>query len=93
MLKVVIVMLSGIAAGTLFRRRVIRFIPKVISVLIWVLLFFLGVEVGLDPRIIGNFRDLGAEALILTFAGLAGSMMMAWLLWKRVSRGVHGDEE
>lgn len=82
-------MLSGIAAGTLFRRRPIRFIPKVISVLIWALLFFLGVEVGSDPRIIGNFKDLGAEALVLTLAGLAGSMMMAWLLWKAVSREKH----
>lgn len=89
MLKVVIIMLSGIAAGTLFRRRPIRFIPKVISVLIWALLFFLGVEVGSDPRIIGNFKDLGAEALVLTLAGLAGSMMMAWLLWKAVSREKH----
>ena len=89
MLKVVIIMLSGIAAGTLFRRRPVRFIPKVISVLIWALLFFLGVEVGSDPRIIGNFKDLGAEALVLTLAGLAGSMMMAWLLWKAVSREKH----
>ena len=89
MLKVVIIMLSGIAAGTLFRSRPVRFIPKVISVLIWVLLFSLGVEVGSDPRIIGNFKDLGAEALVLTLAGLAGSMMMAWLLWKSVSREKH----
>lgn len=89
MLKVVIIMLSGIAAGTLFRRRPVRFIPKVISALIWALLFFLGVEAGSDPRIIGNFKDLGAEALVLTLAGLAGSMMMAWLLWKAVSREKH----
>ena len=88
-MKVVIIMLSGIAAGTLFRRRPVRFIPKVISALIWALLFFLGVEAGSDPRIIGNFKDLGAEALVLTLAGLAGSMMMAWLLWKAVSREKH----
>ena len=93
MLRVVIVMLSGIAAGTLFRHRPIRFIPKVISVLIWVLLFFLGVEVGSDPKIIGNLKDLGTEALTLTSAGLAGSMAMAWLLWKKVSRRIRSDEE
>ena len=93
MLRIVIVMLSGITVGILLRRRPIRFISKVITVLIWILLFFLGVEVGTDPRIIGNLKGLGIDALVLTVSGLAGSMAMACGLWRFVSRDVQSDEE
>ena len=93
MLRIIIVMLSGITVGILLRRRPIRFISKVITVLIWILLFFLGVEVGTNPRIMGNFKDLGIEALVLTVSGLAGSMAMAWWLWRVVTRKVPVDEE
>ena len=93
MLRIVIVMLSGITVGIIFRRRPIRFISKVITVLIWILLFFLGVEVGTDPRVIGSLKSLGIEALVLTVSGMAGSMAMAWGLWRFVSREVRNDEE
>ena len=93
MLRVVIVMLSGVVVGILFRRRPIRFISKVITLLIWVLLFLLGVEVGGNPRIMGSLQSLGVNAFILTLSGLAGSMAMAWGLWKVVSRGDRSDEE
>ena len=93
MLRIVIVMLSGITVGIIFRRRPIRFISKVITVLIWILLFFLGVEVGTDPRIIGSVKSLGLEALVLTVSGLAGSMAMAWVLWKIISREIRSYEE
>ena len=86
-------MLSGVAVGIAFRRNPIRFISKVITVLIWVLLFLLGVEVGGNPLIMGSMNDLGMEALILTLAGLSGSMAMAWGLWRIVSRGDRSDEE
>ena len=86
-------MLSGVAVGLAFRRNPIRFISKIITVLIWVLLFLLGVEVGGNPLIMGSMHDLGMEALILTLAGLSGSMAMAWGLWRIVSRGDRSDEE
>ena len=93
MLRIVIVMLSGITVGAIFRRRPLRFISKIITVLIWILLFFLGVDVGTDPRIIESLKNLGAEALVLTVSGLAGSMAMAWGLWRLVSREFRNYEE
>lgn len=93
MLIVVIVMLTGVAVGILFRRNPIRSISKIITVLIWVLLFLLGVEVGGNPRVMGSMQSLGMDALVLTLAGLAGSMAMAWGLWRIVSRGDRSDEE
>ena len=93
MLKIVIVMLSGIALGVTLRHVPIRFVSKLMVVLIWLLLFFLGVEVGSDQSIIGSLQGLGIEAFILTVSGLAGSMAMAYGLWRLVSKKGQQDEE
>ncbi len=93
MLRIVAVMLSGIAAGVILRRRSMRFLSKLIMVLVWALLFLIGVEVGSDPMVIRHLDDLGLEALILTVGGLSGSMLAAWLLWRSVSRKRPYDEE
>ena len=86
MLTVVVIMFCGIAVGYLLRKRNIRFISRIITVLIWLLLFLLGIEVGSNPRIIGGLQTLGLEALLLTIGGSPGTILFSWLLWKYVSR-------
>ena len=44
MFKIILIMASGILAGWLLRRRNLRLLGRIISVLIWLLLFLLGVE-------------------------------------------------
>ena len=80
-------MLCGIAVGRLLRGRQPGFVSHIITVLIWALLFLLGVEVGANPKIISGLQTLGLEALILTIGGSIGSVFAAWLLWKQVSKG------
>ena len=55
---------------------------KVITVLIWLLLFLLGVEVGGNEQIIKALPTLGVEALLLSVAGTLGCCVLAWALWK-----------
>lgn len=86
MLVVVVIMLCGIAVGYLFRKRNTRFIHHVITVLIWLLLFLLGIEVGSNPHIVKGIQTLGLEAILLTFGGAIGTIIFSWLLWKYVSR-------
>jgi len=86
MLKVVVIMLSGVAAGLLFRKHRMPWIQKIITVLIWLLLFSLGLEVGSDKRIIDGFFALGLEAFFLMIGGAVGSVVLAWLLWRWVSK-------
>lgn len=62
------------------------FIGRVITALIWVLLFLLGIEVGANPRIINGLQTLGLEAIVLTIAGSLGSAIFAWALWRYVCR-------
>ncbi len=82
MLKVVAIMLSGMAVGFLLRKRRLRVVPHAVTVLIWLLLFFLGVEVGENPQVINGIRDLGLEALWLSLTGIAGTILFSWALWR-----------
>ena len=86
MLIVVMIMLCGIAVGYLLRNWDTRFISHVITALIWLLLFLLGIEVGSNPRIVMGMQTLGIEALLLTIGGSIGTILFSWLMWKYVSR-------
>ena len=79
-------MLCGIAVGYLLRNWDTRFISHVITALIWLLLFLLGIEVGSNPRIVMGMQTLGIEAMLLTIGGAVGTTLCAWLLWIYVSR-------
>ena len=79
-------MLCGIAVGYMLRNKNMRIVSRIITVLIWLLLFLLGIEVGSNPRIVMGMQTLGIEALLLTIGGSIGTTLCAWLLWKYVSR-------
>ena len=91
MLKFVAIILSGVAVGFLLRKRQLRVVPHLVTVLIWLLLFFLGVEVGENPKVIEGIFTLGVEALWLSLAGLAGTVAFSWALWRWVSKRKGGD--
>ncbi len=86
MFKVLALMILGIGVGYIFRKRNLSFISKVITVLIWILLFVLGLEVGSNPQIVSNLGKLGLDALIITVGALLGSIILAALLWKFVNK-------
>lgn len=84
MFTIIAFMFGGIAVGWLMRRRRLPQVSRVITVLIWVLLLCLGVEVGMNPQVIGRLGDLGVEALIVCLGGTVGSVLLAWALWRLI---------
>lgn len=86
MLQIILIMAAGIATGWLLRRRSFKFINTLLIVLVWALLFFLGVEAGENQAVIDGIKNLGMEALLLALAGTAGSIALAWVLWKLIRR-------
>lgn len=86
MFTVILFMLSGILAGFLLRRRRLGAVHRLITVLIWVLLFLLGVEVGGNERIVRGLHTLGLEALAIGAATTLGSVLAAWGLWRWANR-------
>jgi len=77
-------MISGIGVGYLLRLRKLRFIHRLVLVLIWLLLFLLGLEVGANEMVIREFGSLGFEAFLLAVGGTLGSVIFAWFLWLTV---------
>ena len=88
MLVIFAVIIGGIATGRLLIGRRLAFVPRLITVIIWALLFLLGVEVGSDPAVVGSLATLGGAALAIFALSVA-----AWLLWRRIrGRAVPADD-
>ncbi len=91
MFTIIGLMLTGMLVGYLLRRRDLAFIHKVITLLIWILLFILGIEVGGNERIVKGLHTIGLEAIILTVGGTLGSVIAAWALWKTLYKRKGGQ--
>lgn len=79
-------MLSGILFGYLFKKKKITWISRVITLLIWVLLFLLGIDVGSNQAIMSGLHTIGLEALVITVGAVLGSVVGARLLWKWINK-------
>ena len=77
-------MFVGIVGGYLFRSRKIPFQNGLILTLIWVLLFLLGLEVGMNDNVVRKFASLGLEAAVIAIAATLGSVFAAKLLWRSI---------
>ena len=81
MFTIIGIMLTGMLLGFLLRKRELSGIHKVITVLIWLLLFLLGIDVGGNQEIINGLHTIGMEAIAITLAAVAGSVTAARTLW------------
>ena len=68
MFTIIGLMLTGMLLGFLLRKQKLSGIHKVITVLIWLLLFLLGIDVGGNQKIINGLHTMG-------------SVTAAWALW------------
>lgn len=75
------IMLTGMLLGYLLRSKRLSWIHKIITLLIWILLFLLGIDVGGNESIIKGLHTLGLEAVVITVAAVIGSTLCAWGLW------------
>lgn len=81
MFTIIGLMLFGILTGFLLRKYNLSGCGKIITLLIWGLLFLLGIEVGSNKQIIESIATLGIKAFILTIAAVLGSCFTAYILW------------
>ena len=82
MFTIIGLMLTGMLLGYLLRKRDLKKIHQIITLLIWLLLFILGIEVGSNEQIVKGLHTIGLEAVILTLGGTLGSIIAAWALWR-----------
>lgn len=69
-----------------------RWQGRIVTWLIWLLLFLLGIEVGSNEMIVRSLPTLGVEALLLSTAATLGCCVLAWALW-RVSKNHTAQEK
>jgi len=83
MFTVVIIMAAGMLAGYLLRKhkKLISLSEKLVMWAIYLLLFLLGVAIGLNDQILERFADLGLLAMAVTIGGVAGSIFMGWIVF------------
>lgn len=81
MFTIIGLMLTGMLLGFLLRKQKLSGIHKIITVLIWLLLFLLGIDVGGNQEIINGLHTIGMEAIVITLAAVLGSVTAAWALW------------
>lgn len=91
MFTVIGFMFMGMLLGFLLRKQKLAGIHRAITVLIWLLLFLLGIDVGGNQDIIRGLHTIGMEAFALTLAAVAGSVAAAWALWRLLYK--RGKEE
>ena len=86
MLVIFAVIIGGIITGRLLSSWRLVFVSRMITVIIWLLLFLLGLEVGSDPTVVGGMATLGRTAFVIFACSVAGRICMSWLLWRCVRR-------
>jgi uncharacterized membrane protein YbjE (DUF340 family) len=76
-------MILGMAAGYMLRKfkKLYNRLDKTVSYIIYLLLFLLGLSVGQNRMIINSFHIIGLKALLISAASVAGSILLAALVF------------
>lgn len=86
MLTVVICMLCGVLFGIFLRKKRLKHLNTVILILIWILLFLLGYEIGSNNQVIRQSGKILWKAFLIATAGTLGSIIAAKLIGKRIDK-------
>lgn len=81
---VLFIMMLGMLCGYLLRenKKVLQISDKLTSIAIYMLLFVLGIGVGLNEKIVSSINTIGLQALAITLGALLGSLLLALIVYK-----------
>lgn len=83
MITVLVLMTTGIVLGMVLNKlpKLLKSVDKLINYAIYLLLFLLGVSVGINDKIINSLDTIGIQALWITLGAIAGSVLVSWGLY------------
>lgn len=83
MIEVLVIMALGIAFGVIFRQKqkLITMINKTTMWIIFALLFFMGISVGINSYIMNNLGTIGLQGFALAIVAILGSAILSWVLY------------
>jgi len=84
MWTILILLTAGFLMGYFLRKNpaVFPVSEKFTTAMIYALLFFMGLGVGVNPEIVSNLKSLGVDALIISLFAIMGSLLFAYMLNK-----------
>ena len=86
MFTIIAIMFAGMGVGYILRKNQLSFIHKVITYLVWILLFLLGIEAGGNEQVINGLFTIGLETIIITIGAVLGSVLAACGLWYTINK-------
>ena len=88
MLYVTLILAAGIAAGFVLRgkKKFLDSIEKAVPWVVFALLLFLGLSVGLNEGVTKNFSRLGLNAFVISAGATAGSILFSVPLYRFLFR-------
>ena len=90
MFIVILFIFAGMAVGYAVRNRHTAWVSKCTTLMVWMLLLLIGMEVGADEHIMLALPTLGLEALVISALATLGSCTAAWMLWRHMRNTERG---
>lgn len=83
MLLLLGILFLGLFIGYIFRKKnkIDKILDKLIMGAIFLLLFFIGVDVGSNKLIINNLHKIGLNAVILTIGAVIGTIFLSTIVY------------
>ncbi len=84
MVEILVIMAVGMLIGYLLRKRKALFavIDRMVMAVIFLLLFVLGISVGLNETVVESIHIIGVKAVVLTAGAVGGSVLCCRLAWR-----------
>lgn len=84
MVEILVIMTFGILCGFLLRRKdkIIKLIEPLLNWAVYILLFLIGIGVGINKVVVDRLGVIGFQALALTLGAVLGSSLLALICYK-----------
>ena len=84
MISVLGIMVVGMIFGYFFRKKekLMAISSYMTKIIIIVLVFILGVGVGLNDKIMSSLDTIGLQSVVITFGALLGSLIFAYITYQ-----------
>lgn len=87
MLLILLLLVVSVCVGSLLRKcRVLRHLGQTATWTVWLLIFVFGINLGSNDMIVNDFARFGLTAMILSLAGIVGSVLAAWGIGRYIDR-------
>jgi uncharacterized membrane protein YbjE (DUF340 family) len=94
-LVVITLFAAGIITGRFFRKKdtVRKDIDRLVTWAVYLLLFLLGISVGINDKILNDFSKIGYTAVLLTIGAVSGSILLAAVVYHYFFRQYSSNDD